>query len=118
MFDKIKRLLFQFVVLAVNATLVTGGVLFIRNQQQKKQDQQDLALNADMNQEQQEVATQAQQLQQIVDQNRNNKYDAVANNPPSVTVQKPVAVTQVIPAKTTTVKVPVKSTSAKTTKTS
>jgi len=114
MLDKIKQFLLQSVVLVINVALVLGGVLFIRHQQQKKQDQQDADFNAAVNKAQQGIETQAQQLQQIVDQNRNQKNETIANNPATVTVQKPVTVTQVIPAKTTTIKVPVTSSTTKT----
>lgn len=104
--DKIKSIAVKTIVLIINAALVTGGVFYFKNQQQKKQAARDLAANAQANDSQQQIADVAGQLQQIVDQNRNASQQVVQSNPATVTVQKPVTTTQIIPAKTATVKVP------------
>ncbi len=110
MWDKVKSFLFKFFVLVLNAGLVIGGVFIIKDQQQKKQVAQDLANNTGANQDAQGIAAQVAQLQQIVEQNKQVKDNIVANNPATITVQKPTTVTQTIPAVTKTVQVPVKTT--------
>lgn len=112
--DKLKNYSIKAVVLVINAALVIGGAFFIKNGQQKKQAETDLVANISANQDQQAIATQAQQLQQIVDQNRNQKIESLAQNTGTVTIQKPTVVTQTIPAKTSTVTVPVSSSSSST----
>ncbi|EKE20338.1 MAG: hypothetical protein ACD_8C00020G0007, partial [uncultured bacterium] len=54
----------------------------------------------DANQQEQEIATKATELQQIIDNTRNQKTAEIANNPSEITVQKPVTVTKTIPAVT------------------
>jgi hypothetical protein len=117
MLEKIKAFFIKFVVLAVNTALVAGGVFFIKHQQEEKQTSADLATNASANEDQQAVAAQVSQLQQIIEQNRKAKNEDISKNTGTITIQKPTTVTQTIPAVTKTVQVPVTtSTPKKTTK--
>jgi biopolymer transport protein ExbB/TolQ len=110
--DKLKGILVKSIILLINAGLVVSGVFFIKNNQDQKQVSEDLANNANANNEQKQLSEQALQLQKIVEQNRNQKTETISKNPSTITVQKPTTVTQTIPAKTTTVKVPVASSSS------
>lgn len=100
MMDKIKRFLLHFFVLGVNLALVMGGAFLMKNNQQEKKNAQILADNADANQQEQEIAVKIAELQQIIDNTRNQKIAEIAKNPSEVTVQKPVTVTRTIPAVT------------------
>lgn len=103
--EKVKSFLVKAVVFIINVALVAGGVFFIKNQQRQKQAEADLVAANEAEKAAQSIGEQASQLQQIVEQNRNQKTDSVASNPSQVTVQKPTVITETIPAQTKAVNV-------------
>ncbi|MEI7621169.1 MAG: hypothetical protein WCJ51_01385 [Candidatus Moraniibacteriota bacterium] len=124
MFEKIKKISVQILVLLVNAALVGGGVFYLKNEQAQKEAEQKLA---DAQPEASQtvpveaidpIAEKAQQLQQIIQNNSQVAKDSTLKNTGQVTVQKPKTITQTIPGAVQTVTVPATSTPtpAKTTK--
>jgi len=106
MFEKIKKIAIQVVFLLVNASLVSGGVLYLKNQQEEKDAAQELA-NSKAQQNEVEtidpIAEKALQLQQIVEKISAQKIESVSQNTGKITVQQPKTVTQVIPGGTKTI---------------
>lgn len=113
--EKIKSYGLKILVFFINLGLVVGGVTYIKKQQDKKKSVEIEEANAEAELSAQQVSDKAQQLDQIIKNNADQKNDSVANNPAEVTVQQPKTVTQVVPGGTTTVKT-TKPAPAKTTK--
>lgn len=106
MWDKIKSYGLKTLVLLVNLGLVAGGADYIKNQQERKRVAEAEQANADAQVDAEQISTKAQQLDQVIQKSANQKVESIAKNPPTVTVQQPKTVTQVIPGGTTTVKKP------------
>ncbi len=104
--EKIKRIMFQALVLVVNAALVVGGVLYFKNQKAKEEAAKLQASIPEEAPTESPLEIKARELQAIIDKNRSQQNDSIKENPDSITVKTPVVVKEVIPAKTTTVKIP------------
>lgn len=104
MWENVKKMAVRAIVLFINAALVFSGVLYFKNQQEKK----DLAKKALADsvapvETADPIAEKAAQLQQIIDKNSAQKKESVSKNTGMVTVQQPRTVTQVIPGGTKTI---------------
>jgi hypothetical protein len=103
--ENIKKFSIQTLVLLINASLVGGGVLYFKDQQEKKDASQALADSVPgetSGETIDPIAEKAAQLQQIIDKTTAQKTESVAKNTGSVTVKQPKTVTQVIPGGTKT----------------
>lgn len=104
MWENVKKMAVRAILLFINAALVFSGVLYFKNQQEKK----DLAKKALADsvapvETADPIAEKAAQLQQIIDKNSAQKKESVSKNTGMVTVQQPRTVTQVIPGGTKTI---------------
>lgn len=95
--EKIKSYGIKTLVMLINLGLVGGGVVYIKNQQDKKKAAEVEQANNEAIQEAQQIATKADQLDQIIQQNSTEKIKSIANNPSEITVQQPKTVTTMIP---------------------
>jgi hypothetical protein len=119
----VNKILFFF----VNFLAMLVGIFIIKNHEQGKQAAAS-SVNAEMERTQQAMSAKAQELELVISQIRQLKLGSIADNPSQATIQQPTTVTQTIPGKTTTIKVPSSSSgsssssssssSSKTTKTS
>lgn len=104
MMEKIKSYGLKMLVLLINLGLVAGGATYIKKQQDKKKSAEIDEANAEAELSAQQVSDKAQQLDQIIKNNADQKIDSIANNPAEITVKQPKTVTELVPGGTTTVK--------------
>lgn len=87
---------------------MTVGVFFIKDGEQKKQIITSLAVKSEfdavLEQTKKDMASKAQELQQIIDKTKQQKEESVASNPDKVTVQQPKTVTETVSVKNTSTK--------------
>lgn len=115
MWEKIKSFGLKILVLFINLGLVAGGAAYIKKVQDKKKIAEAEQANSEAQSTAAQISTKAQELDQIIQNNANQKVESIANNPSEVTIRQPKTVTQVVPGGTTTVKT-TKPTASKTTK--
>lgn len=112
--DFLRRHGAKIAVFVLNAAVVALGVLGLKVQRAEKALAEARQAAKELEAQQQNLAAYAEGVQERLAQSRGKKMDDVAQNPSQVQIQKPVTVTQNIPAKTEQVKVEVKSSSKKT----
>ncbi|EKE11822.1 MAG: hypothetical protein ACD_15C00018G0003 [uncultured bacterium] len=104
MLEKIKKHWLKVVVFLINIGLIGGGVAYIKNQQDKKKSAELEQMKNEAQQEAEQTAVKAQELEQIIKNSAIQKTESIATNPSEVTVQQPKTVTERIPGQVTTVK--------------
>lgn len=112
--DFLRRHGAKIAVFLLNASVVSLGVLGFRVQRAEKALAEVRQAVRDLEDRNRQAASYTEAVQQRLAEKRGQKVESIANNPDQVEVQKPVTVTQNIPAKTEQVKVEVKSSSKKT----
>lgn len=103
-FEKIKSFMLKSLVMLINFGLVGGGAAYIKNQNDKKVAAELELANSEQQQDAMQTASKAQELDQIIQNNAEQKNGSIANNPSQVTVQQPKTVTQKVSGGATTVK--------------
>lgn len=108
--DKIKNFFLGLFVFSINLVLVLVGVFLIKNQHEKEIAEKKSLADLEFKNNKDLIDDKIEELQKIIEKNKNAKIEDISKNTGSVSVEKPTTVTETIPAVTKTVEVPVQNT--------